>query len=174
MRITLFSILGLLIVSISLIAWAQKNKEDSAQPKMTQVEQNMTVVEAADQIGATDFAKMVQQYGLENAFSKDGPYTIFAPSNTAIGALPQNIISELKDNKNMQTQLIGNHIYQGTLTQSDLSNKNLATVNGQKLNFTTSDGAVMVNGQKIVEGIQFNNGTIYMIDGVMLPPGINQ
>lgn len=168
-RAILFTLLGLLIVSVAVYAIA-KNYNDN-QTQMAQEEaQNLSIIDAANQIGLTTFAKLVQNSGMADQFSQGGPYTVFAPSNQAIENLPQESRQQLEQNPDSLKQLAGGHIYQGTITQQDLQNPNLTTVGGQKLTLnTTDDGMVTVNGVKITKGIPFNNGVIYEIDGVMMP-----
>lgn len=170
-KIALISVIVLFIAAVSLVAIqisGQNSKDKSFE--MTQTQENMDAATAARQIGATDFASMIEKTGLNQQFSEGGPFTLFAPSNEAIGRLSQADRDRIGQDQSLQRQLIGNHIYQGTLTTQNISDPNLSTASGQKLVIEQlPDKSTTINGYRITGGIQFGNGVIYQIDGVMLP-----
>ncbi len=151
---------------------SQQNPNQQPNHGQGQQQSNMSVTDALNQMGATSFAQILQQTGADKQLSQGGPYTIFAPSNQAINSLPQDTINKLKNNQDLLKQTLENHIYQGNLTQNDLNNPNLKTMNGQKLDITEKDGTATVNGHKVLNATEFQNGVIYEIDGVMLPPSV--
>lgn len=159
---------AIIIVALAFIVAVYAENKGSSNSLSQQTQQAPDLVTAANQAGLTDFVKIIQQTGVAQQFDQDGPYTIFAPTNEAINGLPDNVKRMLQNNPNAFKQIIGNHIYKGTITSSDVGNPNLMTIGGQKLDISSPDGVPMVNGHKVIGAIQYDNGVIYVIDGVIM------
>merc|ERR1711939_1257328 len=94
--------------------------------------------------------------------------TIFAPSNSAfqdIGSLVGNITMD------MLADILSYHVIEGTVAySSDLSNTSLTTLQGDDVEITIADGAVMVNNATVTNAnILFAGGVIHVIDQVLNP-----
>merc|ERR1711939_351298 len=94
--------------------------------------------------------------------------TIFAPSNSAfqdIGSLTGNLTMD------MLADILSYHVIEGTVAySSDLSNTSLTTLQGDDVEITIADGAVMVNNATVVNAnILFAGGVIHIIDQVLNP-----
>merc|ERR1712115_491670 len=94
--------------------------------------------------------------------------TIFAPNNAAfqdIGTLTGNLTMEQLAN------ILSYHVIEGTVAySSDLSNTSLTTLQGDDVEITIADGAVMVNNATVVNAnILFAGGVIHVIDQVLNP-----
>merc|ERR1712113_468674 len=94
--------------------------------------------------------------------------TIFAPSNSAfqdIGSLTSNLTMDQLAN------ILSYHVIEGTVAySSDLSNTSLTTLQGDDVEITIADGAVMVNNATVVNAnILFAGGVIHVIDQVLNP-----
>merc|ERR1711877_110790 len=94
--------------------------------------------------------------------------TIFAPSNAAfqdIGSLVGNLtMDQLAD-------ILSYHVINGTVAySSDLSNTSLTTLQGDDVQITIANGAVMVNNATVTNAnILFAGGVIHVIDQVLNP-----
>merc|ERR1712032_1596072 len=94
--------------------------------------------------------------------------TIFAPSNSAfqdIGSLTSNLTMDQLAN------IISYHVIEGTVAySSDLSNTSLTTLQGDDVEITIANGAVMVNNATVTNAnILFAGGVIHVIDQVLNP-----
>merc|ERR1711988_867859 len=94
--------------------------------------------------------------------------TIFAPSNSAfqdIGSLLGNITMDQLAN------ILSYHVIEGTVAySSDLSNTSLTTLQGDDVEITIANGAVMVNNATVTNAnILFAGGVIHVIDQVLNP-----
>merc|ERR1712039_624775 len=94
--------------------------------------------------------------------------TIFAPSNAAfqdIGSLVGNLTMDQLAN------ILSYHVIEGTVAySSDLSNTSLTTLQGDDVEITIADGAVMVNNATVTNAnILFAGGVIHVIDQVLNP-----
>jgi transforming growth factor-beta-induced protein len=102
-----------------------------------------------------------------------GPFTVFAPADSAFAKLPAGTVESLVKNKPALTGVLTYHVISGRILSTDLEIGSVmpATVNGQTLNVTKArDGSVTVNGAKVVSAdILCGNGVIHVIDAVVLP-----
>jgi uncharacterized surface protein with fasciclin (FAS1) repeats len=61
----------------------------------------------------------------------------------------------------------------GKVLAADVTDGDVATVEGQNVTLSTADG-VTVNGAKVVQAdVMTSNGVIHAIDAVILPPGVD-
>lgn len=108
--------------------------------------------------------------GLVDTLKGDGPFTVFAPTDDAFGALPKGTVEGLLADTDALTAVLTYHVVPGKVMSSDLSDGMSAkTVQGQEVMIKTS-GGVTVNGINVVQpDVEASNGVIHVIDGVLLP-----
>ena len=135
-----------------------------------------TVVEIAS---TTDgFSTLVTAVGaadLVDTLNSDGPFTVFAPTDEAFAALPAGVLDALllPENKDVLAKILTYHVVPGTVMAADVTDGEVATVEGQNVTLSTADG-VTVNGAKVVQAdIVASNGVIHVIDAVILPPDVD-
>ncbi len=134
----------------------------------------------------TTLVAAVKAAGLVDTLQSQGPFTVFAPVNSAFAALPAGTVDTLlkPENKEMLTKVLTYHVVAGRLTASDLDRliakgngtATLDTVSGGKLwvmkngarNITIKDEAGAVADITIYDVLQ-SNGVIHVIDTVLLP-----
>ncbi len=115
----------------------------------------------------------VQAAGLVDALKGEGPFTVFAPTDDAFAALPQETIDALlADPTGDLTQILLYHVVAGKVLAGDLSDGLEAdTLQGKPLLFVLSDDGAKVNDANIIAtDIETSNGVIHVIDSVLLPP----
>ena len=119
--------------------------------------------------------KAAVEAGLENTLSEDGPFTVFAPTDSAFEKLPDEVIISLlkKENKDKLVSILKFHVIAGNYPSDKLPLLPLKTLNGQDVNFKVDDGDIFINGAKVLKAnIKASNGIIHVIDGVLTPPKI--
>jgi len=132
-----------------------------------------TVVEIA--AGNEDFSTLVaavKAAGLAETLSGDGPFTVFAPTNEAFAKLPEGTVEELlkPENKEKLAAVLTYHVVAAKVMAADVKAGKVATVNGAEATVTVEDGAVMIDGAKVVKtDIVGKNGVIHVIDTVIMP-----
>lgn len=117
--------------------------------------------------------KATVEAGLANTLSEDGPFTVFAPTDSAFEKLPDEFIISLlkKENKNKLVSILKFHVVAGVYPSDKLPLLPLKTLNGQDVNFKVDDGDIFINGAKVLKAnIKASNGIIHVIDGVLTPP----
>ena len=135
-----------------------------------------TIVDVAS--GAGNFGTLVAAVTaaeLVETLSGEGPFTVFAPTDEAFAALPAGVVDALllPENKAVLAQILTYHVVSGKVMAADVTDSDVATVEGQTVKLSTADG-VTVNGAKVVTAdVAASNGVIHAIDAVILPPGVD-
>jgi uncharacterized surface protein with fasciclin (FAS1) repeats len=98
--------------------------------------------------------------------------TVFAPTNDAFAAMDKATLdSAMADPTGLLTKVLTYHVVQGRLTPEMLAGTH-KTLNGADLTVEGSGQDFTVNGKAMVVcgNVQTANATVYIIDGVLLPP----
>jgi uncharacterized surface protein with fasciclin (FAS1) repeats len=126
----------------------------------------------------TTLVAAVKAAGLVDTLEGKGPFTVFAPTNTAFGKLPTGTVDNLikPENKATLTKILTYHVVPGKLEASDLADgKKLRTVEGEELTVKKADGKVMIVDAKggaatvTVPNVNQSNGVIHVVDTVLMP-----
>jgi len=140
---------------------SQKNHSNQNLETIVQTTPNLSFLMQA--LFATD---------LLGALEDAGPYTFFAPTNTAIGAMSQIQWQDLlkPENKEKLKEIITFHIVPGKILSSQLKTGKVKTLNGKELNITAKGADISVNGASIVQAdIIGTNGVIHEINMLLRP-----
>lgn len=135
----------------------------------------MNIVETAQ--ATPDLSTLVDAVvaaDLAETLSGTGPFTVFAPTNEAFEALPPAELQRLLQpaNKDELAKILTYHVVAGDVKAADLTDgQKVKTVEGQELTITIKGDKVMVNEATVAQAdIATSNGTVHVIDGVLLPP----
>ncbi len=113
--------------------------------------------------------------GLVETLSGEGPFTVFAPTDEAFAALPEGLLEKLllEENRDLLVKILTYHVVPGTVLAADVTDGDVATVEGQNVTLDTTAG-VTVNGANVVlADVLASNGVIHVIDAVILPPDVD-
>jgi len=110
---------------------------------------------------------------LAETLSSPGPFTVFAPTNEAFGALPAGTLETLlkPENKDQLVDILTYHVLPAQVLSTDLKPKQVVkTVEGKELLVSIYKGDVYANKAKVVGADNLaSNGVAHIIDGVLLP-----
>jgi uncharacterized surface protein with fasciclin (FAS1) repeats len=98
--------------------------------------------------------------------------TVFAPANDAFEAMDQDTLqAALDDPSGLLTTVLTYHVVPGRLAPEDLAGEH-ETLQGGTLEVEGEGEEFTVNGDAnvICGNVQTANATVYIIDGVLLPP----
>jgi uncharacterized surface protein with fasciclin (FAS1) repeats len=112
---------------------------------------------------------------LTEVLQGEGPFTVFAPTDEAFEALPPGSVEKLlqPENRALLVQILQYHVVSGAYPSEDLTSGEVATVEGQPVTVTVSEGGVKVNNANVIQpDITASNGVIHAIDQVIIPPGM--
>ena len=113
----------------------------------------------------------LQAAELVDTLKGTGPFTVFAPTDDAFAKLPAGTVEKLlKDIPTLKNILLY-HVVSGNVKAADVVKLTEAeTVLGQKVTIKVDGNKVFINGsQVIITDIETSNGTIHVIDTVLLP-----
>ncbi len=133
----------------------------------------------------TTLVAAVKAAGLVDTLRMQGPFTVFAPTNSAFDKLPNGTVSTLvrPENKSTLTGILTYHVVPGRITAQDLVSRirqgggvtMLKTVQGQTLSVMQSDSRLIITDQKgdrskvTIPDVLQSNGVIHVVDTVLLP-----
>jgi uncharacterized surface protein with fasciclin (FAS1) repeats len=133
----------------------------------------------------TTLVAAVKAAGLVETLSGDGPFTVFAPTNSAFGKLPAGTVESLlkPENKAQLTKILTCHVVSANAMSSaikkmikdDAGMHPVKTVGG--CTFTAKlrgDSIVLIDGKGheatvTIANVKQSNGVIHVIDTVLLP-----
>jgi uncharacterized surface protein with fasciclin (FAS1) repeats len=132
---------------------------------------------AATDDSLSTFNTAVEAAGLAETLSGPGPYTVFAPSNEAFEAIPEETRQTLlqPENQEQLRQVLSYHVVEGNLPSTQLQSGEVDTVAGQPLNVQVDQGTqqVNVNDANVTQpNLQANNGVVHIVDRVIIPPNL--
>lgn len=97
-------------------------------------------------------------------------FTVFAPVDEAFAQLDAATIESLKTDSETLTAILTYHVVPGQIEPADIAGTH-RTVQGSDVEVTGSGDMWMVNGANVIcGGVQTANATVYLIDGVLMPP----
>ena len=109
----------------------------------------------------------------EQLDSENGPWTVFAPVDSAFEALPAGVLDDLlrPENRSSLARVLGLHVVPGRLYAGELLTARRArTLFGDSIEFGIEEGRLRVGDGFIVGAdIEASNGVVHLIDGVLLP-----
>ena len=154
------------IVSIAVIALSLSIGAASATSK--------NIVETAVQSGKFNtLVAAIKAAGLVNTLNGKGPFTVFAPSDTAFSKLPAGTVDGLlkPENKAKLVSILAYHVIPGKIMSGDIAGKKISvkTVQGSEISVDAMYG-VKINDSNVVSAdIAATNGVIHVIDKVLIP-----
>ena len=180
-RFSVFAML-LTITALVLVACAPAaapTEEPVAEPEPTAMPEPEAMLKDIVDTAAADgrfqtLVAGVQAAELTETLKGEGPFTVFAPTDDAFAKLPAGTLDELlkPENKQTLTDILLYHVVSGNVMASDVVNLDSAsTVLGKDVTIKVEDGKVFINdAEVIITDIETSNGTIHVIDSVILPP----
>lgn len=136
---------------------------------------NATITETA--VASPDLSTLVaalQAADLAGALGTEGPFTVFAPVNSAFAALPEGTLDSLLGNIPALVDILELHVIAGAAVYSNNVPDGLTgTLGGEQIALSTADGKVMINEtiEVIAADIPASNGVIHLINGVITSAG---
>jgi len=172
------------VLAFGISACGGNDDDSSSAGDTTAVEESTGTTDAAKQsmdIVATaqatpDLSTLVDAVvaaDLVTTLQGEGPYTVFAPTNEAFATLPPAELKRLLKpaNKEELASILTYHVVEGDVKAADLSDGQMIdTVNGGQLKVSIKGDKVMVGDATVTQAdIATSNGTVHVIDSVLLP-----
>ncbi|SKB66856.1 Uncaracterized surface protein containing fasciclin (FAS1) repeats [Salegentibacter holothuriorum] len=164
---------------------AEREAEMQAEKERMEMESNSIAAKAMATDSLSTLVSALKNAELATTFTEDeGPYTVFAPTNSAFEKVDKATLDELmkSENKDQLAGVLKYHVVDKEITASDLS-KMIEDGDGE-VTFATMEGAeltAMMDGENIVlkdgngntatiiaTDIEASNGMVHLIDGVVM------
>lgn len=152
---------------------------------VTAIAQSDVVDVAISSKDHTTLVAAVKAADLVNTLKGEGPFTIFAPTNSAFDALPEGTVAGLlkPENKGTLSKILTYHVVAGNFKAADViaaikkgrGKFAVKTVSGGTLIASIKDGNVILtdengnNATVTATDLKASNGVIHVIDAVVMP-----
>lgn len=182
MKKVFFVIASALLVNVATAQMSEKTVEVGGAPMYPSKNIVANAVNSADH---TTLVAAVKAAGLVETLQSAGPFTVFAPTNTAFGKLPAGTVESLvkPENKATLTKILTYHVVAGKLDASAIAalikegngTATLKTVSGGTLKATMIGKKLILTDEKggvstvTIANVYQSNGVIHVIDTVVLP-----
>ena len=170
--------LSVLVMAIAVIF--------SASNVSAQMNKNTDIVDAA--MGSKDLTTLVaavKAAGLVDTLKSKGPFTVFAPTDSAFEKLPTGTVETLvkPENKAMLTKILTYHVVAGNVDSKAIAKAikkgkgkaTFKTVSGDTLTAMMEGNNVVLTDEKggksmvTVADLKQSNGVVHVIDTVVMP-----
>jgi uncharacterized surface protein with fasciclin (FAS1) repeats len=116
---------------------------------------------------------LVKQAGLAGALSGSTKLTVFAPTDKAFAKVPKATLRKLQRNRALLRAILLYHVAKGNVKAAQVVKlRTVKTLNGAKIRVGVKGNRVYLNRtvRVVKTDIGASNGTIHVIDGVLIPP----
>ena len=143
------------------------------------------VENAVNSADHTTLVAAVKAAGLVDTLSSAGPFTVFAPVNSAFAALPAGTVESLlkPENKGTLSKVLTYHVVAGNIDSKAVlaaikkgkGKAELTTVAGGKITASLDGKNVIITDEKgrkstvTIADVKQSNGVIHVVDSVLLP-----
>ena len=185
------SLLGLVVLALgigasSVSAQMMNNKSGNPMVGGAAMYKTKNIVEnAVNSKDHTTLVAAVQAAGLVDTLKSAGPFTVFAPVNSAFDKLPMGTVDMLlkPENKAMLTKILTYHVVAGKMDSKAIAKAikkgkgkaQFTTVAGGKLWASMSGKNLILTDEKggqsmvTIADVRQSNGVIHVVDTVLMP-----
>lgn len=137
---------------------------------VTQALASDLVETAASSSEIKTFVAALKSAGMADALKQDGPYTVFAPADSAFDKLPPETRNELMKDKKKLADVLAHHVIRGKVLVAEVKPGKVDTMQGTPLTLKSDNGKVTVDDANVTQSdVNADNGVIHVIDAVVLP-----
>lgn len=162
--------LALLLTVTMLIGFAAAQNAESNETA------KYGIIQASNDLGLGTFSSAIESAGLAGTLDNKGvlvlgkgSFAVFAPSDGAFANATEIDISGIMENQTELKRVLSYHIvWNDGLFENISQVLSVETLQGENLTIGNSNG-LTVNGAKVLQTKEYDNGTIYVIDSVLVP-----
>ncbi|UDY34065.1 fasciclin domain-containing protein [Dermatobacter hominis] len=136
--------------------------------------QDPAATAASNNPALSTLVSAVTKANLVDTLNGAGPFTIFAPANSAFEKIPADTLNTVLADNAQLTDILTYHVIAGQqLSSQQLEEMGKATtVEGKELTFTKDGDSLKVNGEAtgVCIDVPTANATVHIIDSVLMPP----
>jgi len=130
-----------------------------------------TILETAEAAGVFGtLLAAVDAAGLRKALEGPGPFTVFAPIDSAFAAMPAGTVQTLVDNPPQLARILKYQVISGAYLQAQLvKQQEWPSLEGAPIPVRCSDPFEIKNATVLTADLVCSNGVVHGIDRVILP-----
>jgi uncharacterized surface protein with fasciclin (FAS1) repeats len=116
---------------------------------------------------------LAKQAGLVGALTGSTKVTVFAPTDKAFAKVPKATLRKLQRNRALLRAVLLYHVAKGNVKAAQVVKlRTVKTLNGATVRVGVKGSRVYLNRtvRVVKTDIEASNGTIHVIDGVLIPP----
>ena len=119
----------------------------------------------------TTLKTAIDACSLDGTLSGPGPFTLFAPTDSAFNLLPSGTLTALLNDIPQLTSILLHHAVNDSVMSTMLTNNQIVTtINGTDVTVTINSGGVYIDNAMVTfADIIADNGVVHIIDLVLLP-----
>ncbi len=124
----------------------------------------------------TTFAQMLTRSGLDKVLREGGPYTIFAPDDSAFKRLTDKQMRRLMSDRPFLRKTVARHIVKSDIVKFDSSGEvSVPTLWDEEIILKVTGRTRQVEGSRVLtKDLPFSHGVIYIVDAVLQPKKLKQ
>jgi uncharacterized surface protein with fasciclin (FAS1) repeats len=107
--------------------------------------------------------------GMTTTLEGTGPFTLIAPTDAAFKKMDPATLDKISKSPEVLKQLLQYHLIEGRVTTKDLTAGFIATVEGSQVTLGATSSLPTVNGLIVDKAGRATNGTILLVDSVLIP-----
>lgn len=116
------------------------------------------------------FVKVIDAADMAGLLKEPGPYTVFAPTNSAFGNLSPEKREALLSDKERAAQFVSDHIIPGKLPITEMVPGDIRTVDGSVVHMELDVGLLKIdNASVILSDLEADNGVLHIVDAIITP-----
>lgn len=154
------------LTSVAAVGGASATADQSAPQK--------NIVQTASDAGQfKTLVSLAQRAGLAGALSGSGKVTVFAPTDGAFAKVPKATLQKLQRNRAQLRAVLLYHVVKGNVKAAQvLKLRSAKTLNGASVRIGVKGNRVYLNRttRVVKTDIAASNGTIHVINNVLIPP----
>jgi uncharacterized surface protein with fasciclin (FAS1) repeats len=160
-------ILFLTVTLFTGFAVAQDNENTTAKYGILDVSRDLNLSTFSSALESAGLAGTLDNEGV--LVIGDGSFVVFAPSDEAFSNVIDVDINSIMANQTEAKQVLGYHVvWNDGLFENVSQVSSVETLQGENLTLENNNG-LTVNGARVLQSREYDNGTVYVIDSVLLP-----
>jgi uncharacterized surface protein with fasciclin (FAS1) repeats len=185
-KLSLMLLLATAAIAIANVSAHAQMKDTNPMVGGAAMLRSMDIVDnAVNSADHTTLVAAVKAAGLVDTLKSKGPFTVFAPTNSAFDKLPAGTVESLvkPENKETLTRTLTYHVLSGRFDSKAIAKRikagggsaSLKTVSGDTLWASMSGDSLILKDEKggtstvTIANVYQSNGVIHVVDTVLLP-----
>lgn len=124
---------------------------------------------AKDEGQLTTLLGLLDKAGLTSTLEGTGPFTLVAPTDAAFAKMDPTTLDKISQSPDVLKSLLEYHVVERRITTKDVDAGGVVTMEGSTLALQATSNLPTVNGLNVTRGARATNGTILVIESVLLP-----